>query len=389
MKKIVFFILILFSFIGCEKKTDVGDYIGSKSDGRLSGVFSVGPNRKVYFSQGNLCAHYAPEKEGSKFQYCFFFANQWETSYYPSHGAIESPIPSDVRLPNITSEKKDYWYITIEEPEPFGTRRGDGFGAAYFYGYLDKGGFTSSDGHHDYDDYNSLYYVDMFPWGFIEDEILGVRDQVSDKAGDVYEATSLNSINGDWGSCRILNGGNYPGWWRTLSIDEWEYLMFERENAESLIGLGVIGEFDGSPSHGVCGLILLPDNSHIRLKSSDKKTSFTDNQFTFEEWSTLEAKGAVFLPAASSLPLQSSKDGAYVVDWDYDDDLGIDDSNIWGCYWSSSGVVPRKGYPSDMEYAFMVEFNGERGYKYDPSEQMAPKSNKEYYMPIRLVQDVE
>ena len=381
MKKILFFILILFAFIGCEKKPDVGDYIGSKSDGRLSGIFSVGPNRKVYFSQGNLCARYAynpnPGKEAVMFEYCFFFANQWETSYYPSHGAIESPIPSDVRLPNITNEKDDYWNITIEEPEPFGTRWGDGFGAAYFYGYLDIGS------------HEEIYYVDMFPWGFVENEILGVMAQVTDKAGDVWEATSLNSINGDWGSCRILNGGNYPGWWRTLSIDEWEYLMFERENAESLIGLGVIGEFNGSPSHGVCGLILLPDNSHIRLKSSANKTSFTDNQFTFEEWSNLEDKGAVFLPAASTLPQQGGKDGAYVVDWDYDDDLGIDDSNIWGCYWSSSGVVPRKGYPSDMRYASIVEFNGKTGYKYDPSEQMAPKSDKEFYMPIRLVQDVE
>ena len=46
MKKILFFIFILFSFIGCEKELEI--YTGSKSDGRLSGVFSVSSNKKVY-----------------------------------------------------------------------------------------------------------------------------------------------------------------------------------------------------------------------------------------------------------------------------------------------------------------------------------------------------
>lgn len=54
----------------------------------------------------------------------------------------------------------------------------------------------------------------------------------------------------DWGTNRI---GNYaPNAWRTLTSNEWGYLLNNRPNASSLKGVAQV--------NGVNGLILLPDS---------------------------------------------------------------------------------------------------------------------------------
>ena len=54
----------------------------------------------------------------------------------------------------------------------------------------------------------------------------------------------------DWGINPISNGGNQPGLWRTLSANEWVYLI-HRDNDQKF-GFGTV--------NNVKGLILLPDN---------------------------------------------------------------------------------------------------------------------------------
>ena len=101
----------------------------------------------------------------------------------------------------------------------------------------------------------------------------------------------------DWGTNKI---GNYaPNTWRTLTYDEWKYLRYDRTNADDLVGVAQV--------NGVNGLILLPDNwtcpSGITFKSGFHSERGVDyyaayQTFTAEQWSKLEAAGAVFLPAA-------------------------------------------------------------------------------------------
>ena len=116
----------------------------------------------------------------------------------------------------------------------------------------------------------------------------------------VSTSTSYNDYSGsfvDWGTNKI--GNDAPNTWRTLTEDEWRYVAFNRPNADNLKGIAQV--------NGVNGLILLPDNwtcpSGVTFKygfhSEYGVEAYGQYQtFSAEQWSLLEAAGAVFLPAA-------------------------------------------------------------------------------------------
>ncbi|MBO7315557.1 MAG: hypothetical protein J6U44_00090 [Paludibacteraceae bacterium] len=101
----------------------------------------------------------------------------------------------------------------------------------------------------------------------------------------------------DWGTNKI--GSDAPNTWRTLTWDEWEYLLNTRTNASSLKGVAQV--------NGVNGLILLPDNwtcpAGVTFKSGFHSEYSVEaygqyQTFTVDQWSKMEVAGAVFLPAA-------------------------------------------------------------------------------------------
>ena len=101
----------------------------------------------------------------------------------------------------------------------------------------------------------------------------------------------------DWGTNKI--GNDAPNTWRTLTSNEWYYVVVDRPNASSLCGVAQV--------NGVNGLILLPDNwlcpTGVTFKSGFHITYGVDyyaayQTFTADQWSKLESAGAVFLPAA-------------------------------------------------------------------------------------------
>ena len=100
----------------------------------------------------------------------------------------------------------------------------------------------------------------------------------------------------DWGTKAI--GNDAPNMWRTMTYDEWSYLLATRPNASSLKGVAQV--------NGVNGLILLPDNwicpAGIAFKSGFHSDSGVDyyatyQTFTAKQWLKFETAGAVFLPA--------------------------------------------------------------------------------------------
>ena len=130
--------------------------------------------------------------------------------------------------------------------------------------------------------------VDLFGWSTNATNF-GVSTSTSD--------SDYSGFFVDWGTNKI--GNDAPNTWRTLTDDEWNYLRRERPNYSELCGVAQV--------NGVNGLIFLPDNwtcpEGITFKSGFHSNSGVDyyaayQTFTADQWSKLEAAGAVFLPAA-------------------------------------------------------------------------------------------
>ena len=126
----------------------------------------------------------------------------------------------------------------------------------------------------------------------------------------------------DWGTNIIQDDATNT--WRTLSIEEWEYLIFTRRNASALHGIAQV--------NGVNGLIILPDEwacpQDISFKPGVSEyyggEYYAKHQsFTKDQWILLEQSGAVFLPAIGcrygDMPINIQHNSNY---WTMSDDLG-------------------------------------------------------------------
>ena len=85
------------------------------------------------------------------------------------------------------------------------------------------------------------------------------------------------------------------GTYRLLTKDEWEYLLFTRQEAATKVVPAAV--------NGVPGFLLLPDNFTLPrgCKPPEGNTkNFSDNIYWDEQWCYMEDEGAVFLPAAGS-----------------------------------------------------------------------------------------
>ena len=161
------------------------------------------------------------------------------------------------------------------------------------------------------------YKVDLFGWS------TGATNF------GVSTSTDYNDYSGsfvDWGTNKI--GNDAPNTWRTLTYDEWDYLRYNRTNANDLVGVAQV--------NGVNGLIFLPDNwtcpAGVTFKSGFHNNYGVEyyaayQTFTADQWSKLEAAGAVFLPAAGL------RYGS-----------GVNSVQYLGNYWSASEVNSFSAY---------------------------------------------
>lgn len=108
--------------------------------------------------------------------------------------------------------------------------------------------------------------------------------------------------NYDWGVYnKISNGGNQKGLWRTLTIEEWNYLLGfhkmyggsanqqARPNAANLNTAATV--------NGTKGVIIMPDGwtaSTVTLTIT--RNDYTINVIEGDDWGVLEEQGCVFLP---------------------------------------------------------------------------------------------
>ena len=186
---------------------------------------------------------------------------------------------------------------------------------------------------------NHRGWMDLFSWGSNGREHGAVNFQAwSDQDDDLESSFSLYNAYGidscdlchhdgqaDWGFNAISNGGNTEGLWRTLTMDEWLYLLDKRSTVTGI-------RYAKANVEGVNGLLLLPDDwddSYHINRSNDDDADYLSNTIPQPFWADkVESNGAVFLPAAGI------RDGGTV---------GL--LGKYGFYWSSThqGTFDAKG----------------------------------------------
>ncbi len=132
--------------------------------------------------------------------------------------------------------------------------------------------------------------IDLFGWS-------GDGSQAQNYGVEKTSATSYyRGEFMEWGDNPIATDGNKASVWRTLTSDEWTYILSNHEQYATAI-------------NGVLGIALVPKNT--TLASTEKKTSYS-----VSEWQDVEDKGVVFLPltgyrAANSTEVSSVNNVAY------------------------------------------------------------------------------
>jgi len=146
----------------------------------------------------------------------------------------------------------------------------------------------------------------------------------------------------DWGVNPISNGGGTANLWRTLTRDEWNYLMFTRTTASGI-------RYAKATVNGKPGVIILPDDwetSYYTIGGiNNDGVDFTVNTITSANWTSMfEAHGAVFLPRARN------RNGTSVAS----------ESFTKALYWSSTPKDSDKSYRLHFGKDFLYVSGGER-----------------------------
>ena len=138
-------------------------------------------------------------------------------------------------------------------------------------------------------------WIDLFGWG--TSGYNGKNPWMTSTTSTDYGNGNrdIAGTNYDWGvNNTISNGGGKR--WRTLTNDEWVYVFNTRTTTSGI-------RYAKATVNGKAGVILLPDDwssSYYSLSSTNASgAAFTSNSISASDWtSSLEAHGAVFLPAA-------------------------------------------------------------------------------------------
>ena len=144
-------------------------------------------------------------------------------------------------------------------------------------------------------------------------------------------------------------GNHIAGGWRTLTRDEWSYVIWSRADASAKRGAATVC--------GVHGMVLLPDNFSGGTFTAGFN-GWSRNVYDASSWSDMEDAGAVFLPAAG-----------------FRDGTVLRNVGTSGKYWSST--------PYDEVYAYGMAFGDYVVCNYD----YYGYDNRFLGRSVRLVQD--
>lgn len=256
------------------------------NEGLLNGKFAVAAGKQVHFSQGNL-------------QY-------------------------------IGNDTKPYWKFADHQYDYLGTTTSQDSELENVN--RDLFGWATSGYHRKTDYFNSKNYPftvsnSAASWhGMAHGQVYGYGptrvNQSSDAIPVKYQIEPSDfsgaSVYYDWGVFNaIKNGGDMPGLWRTLSRDEWRYLLTQRTTSITINGTAsaryTIATINTN-SVPVNGIIIIPDDySGVTTSTSDIawgtiNGATTKTQCTTIGWNDLASAGCVFLPNAGYRDITTVKD---------------------------------------------------------------------------------
>ena len=202
-------------------------------------------------------------------------------------------------------------------------------------------------------------WIDLFGWGTsgYNNKYPYMTSRNSSDYGN--GENDIAGTNYDWGVYNAIynpktNTTDAPGTWRTLTSDEWEYLLNTRTTLSGI-------RYAKAEVNDWNGLIIVPDNWSSAVYDLDSvnigNATFASNIINATDWNTMEKAGCVFLPTTGY------RNGTQVVN-----------ITLVGLYWSSTFDYDR--------YAYRLLFN---------SDNLSPSGD--YYLEngisVRLVKDVK
>ncbi|MBR0065312.1 MAG: hypothetical protein IJQ06_06940 [Paludibacteraceae bacterium] len=211
--------------------------------------------------------------------------------------------------------------------------------AAEQYGYVGNAAGNTSVNETGIADNSGI--VDLFCWVGASSGFTGLAQYGITSSSDYSGYGSADEpLKSDWGTTMGTD-------WRTLTVDEWDYIITTNTPGSSANGVAtpcytmakILTDGDGTEGKdkNICGVILFPDDfndggnavSGVTWGAINDKSDWS-TQCTTEGWNTLENMGCVFLPDAGYFRWGTSMQP--------------------GCsYWSSSL------YPGVPSFAFCVD----------------------------------
>lgn len=137
--------------------------------------------------------------------------------------------------------------------------------------------------------------IDLYGWGANGYGSNNYPYYTSSNPSDYYNGDLTGNYN--WGINQIhttVNGSVSAYSWRSLTKDEWLYLLNSRNGHSDKWGMGMI--------EGTNGIILLPDSwvapsiDHCPAFVAGAGNGYSTNEYDADEWEYMEKAGAVFLP---------------------------------------------------------------------------------------------
>lgn len=230
-----------------------------------------------------------------------------------------------------------------------------------------NGKFSVSDGKQVYFSKGNLRYASS-KWSFFDNQY----DYYTSYSADAWDhfgwSTSATTYGMNTSTTNSDYSGDFVDWgatmgagWRTLTSDEWAYLLKTR--SASTVNGTENGRYAKAKVNDVGGVILFPDTyTHPDGVAAPTGVNATDeygwegNSYTAADWTKMESAGCVFLPAAGC------RYGSEMIG------LGS-----YGYYGSAT--------PDGADYAYRVKFNS-------GSLEPANSINRCLGCSVRLVQEV-